>query len=320
MQQPPNFPVIKSISNDIFGINFVINTKCNQRCKYCHPNFYEGRFPGILPETYINFFNNLVVDNPVIQQKAQRKITITGGEPSFYKGVEDVIKCLKSLNFLVAMNTNLGNNFDFWDRVSDTMDILYPSFHPRYANIDHFEKIINLFLKKNKFVELHVLMDPEYWDKAVEASNYFFKMDNITVNNKGILDININKKYFINTYTEDQINFIKNNPSNKKFAVKTDHIVVEWFDGRKTNLDAQEILVNNYHNFNKIFCHAGKNALNIKESGSIYGACCGMKYFGNLHETPNLRIKLNNRPVQCTKTACPHIFDMKIHKSYDFSV
>jgi len=311
-----NHPVIRSIKNDSFGINFVINTTCNQRCTYCHPNFYKGPWPGIMPETYINFFKNLCADNPIIQAMPQRKITITGGEPSFYKGVEDVIKCLKSLNFLVAMNTNLGNNMDFWERVSDDMDVLYPSFHPRYANIERFEQIINIFLRKNKFVELHILMDPQHWDAAIAASNHFFHHEKITVNHKGVLDIDNLKKHFINDYTPEQLAFIQANPSNKRFAVETDKIEVEWMNGDKTKYDAQEILSNNYHNFNRIFCNAGKNALNIKESGSVHGACCGERYFGNLYKTPDLRIKLRERPVQCVKKACPHIFDMKIEKSY----
>jgi hypothetical protein len=248
----------------------------------------------------------------------QRKITLTGGEPSFYKGVEDVMSYLKSIDFLVAMNTNLGNNLEFWNRAADLIDILYPSFHPRYADIDYFKEVFKIFLNKNKFIELHILMDPEYWDRAVEASEEFFKMGNIGVNNKGILDVNNWKRQFTPKYTFEQIEYIKNKPSNKS-AVFTlhDKIEVEYFDGRKTShLDGQEILANNYHNFRGIKCNAGVNGMNIKEDGSVWGACCRQRYFGNLQENPHLRVKLFDYPIICPKDACPHLFDMKIQKSY----
>ena len=316
MQPPIKHRVIKSIKNDIFGINFVINNLCNQRCNYCPPVLHKGMFPHIPSETYINFFDNLNKDNPCIQEKPQRKITLTGGEPSFYKGVEDVMVFLRSINFLVAMNTNLGNNLEFWSKAVDLIDILYPSFHPRYANIDHFKKVFDIFLKKKRHIELHVLMDPEYWDLALEASKEFFKMDGITVNNKGVLDVNNYKKHFTPLYNQGQIDFIKHNPSNRKYNFENDRIEVEYFDGRKTPFDGQEILANNFHNFKGILCNAGKNALNIKENGSIWGACCSQRYFGNLQEDPNLRIKLFDSPIICPRDACPHLFDMKIQKSF----
>jgi len=309
-------PVIKSISNDAFGINFVINNWCNQRCVYCPPVLHEGRFPHIPSEIYINFFNNLNNDNPEIQLKPIRRITLTGGEPSFYKGVEAVMGCLRSINFQVAMNTNLGNNLKFWESASNYIDVLYPSFHPRYADTDHFKRVFDIFLNKGKLIELHVLMDPEYWDKAVDAVNIFRGIDNILVNSKGILEVTNWKKHLTAQYSSEQLNYIKDNPSNKTSANYKDNIVVEYKDGKKTLFDGQELLANNYHNFKGINCGVGKNGLNIKEDGSIWGGCCRQRYFGNLQQNQNLRIKLYTDTLICPRDTCPHLFDMKIQKSY----
>lgn len=315
MQDQMNNPVIKSIKNDVFGVTLVINSICNQKCSYCPPILHKGIFPQIESEIFINFFKNLCSDNPYIADRPQRKITITGGEPSLYKNVVEVMKCLKSLGFLIALNTNLNNNMEFWNTSSNYIDTLYPSFHPRYANIEHFKRVIDIFINKNKHVELHILMDPQHWDTALEASAAFFDYKNITVNHKGILDKNNLKKNFVSNYSEEQITFIKNFPSNRKYNIN-DFIEVEYFDGRKVPFNGQEILANKDYNFAGISCNAGKNALMIKENGTVWGSSCKARYFGDLHQTPNLRIKLFNTPVICHKNTCSILCDMKIQKSY----
>jgi hypothetical protein len=227
-----------------------------------------------------------------------------------------MIKFFKSINFNIAMVTNLGNNLDFWNRIIDDMDILYCSFHPRYAKIDHFKKLCNIFLDRKKHVEIHVLMDPEYWDIAEKASKEFMKTDGVIVNNKGILDVNDYKKRFTPLYTEHQIKYIQENPSNEIYNTNNDKITVEYFNGEQTAFDGQKIISNNYFNFFGSKCYTGMNSLVIKQDGSVWGSQCRTRYFGNLQQDKNLRIKLFDIPAICQKNTCTCLFDMKIQKSF----
>jgi methionyl aminopeptidase len=82
---------IKSIISDEFNITLTVTNSCNYRCKYCPPNLQNGSEEPILVETYIKFFTNLIEDNPQINNYSERFISITGGEPSLYKGIEAAV-------------------------------------------------------------------------------------------------------------------------------------------------------------------------------------------------------------------------------------
>lgn len=323
---------IKSIQNNEFNIQFTVSNDCNYSCKYCPPQLNSGSTPLISTETYINFFTNLIKDNPEIMEYDKRFVGLTGGEPTIYPGIEDIIDFFQKNNFNIVLDTNGSAKIDFWEKNLSKINITNLSVHPRYANFKHILEIVKLGIEKKSVVKIGVIMDIEYWNRAIEAID-FFKKNNVPIMEfKGLVfklrkkskDGTIKQNYY-NSYTEEQMNWIKNNTYhtnvnnlkeiNPNYQNRNTYVIYE--DNTKEKFLGQNIISKNLNKFEGYKCEAGKSNLSIKWDGKVRGAHCGVKNitFGNLLENPNLKIKLLKNPIICTLKKCGCVPDMRIGKS-----
>lgn len=330
---------IKSIVSDEFNITLTVTNSCNYRCKYCPPNLQNGSATAITVETYIKFFSNLLKDNPQINDYSKRFISITGGEPSLYNGIEELVLFLNENNFNVTLDSNGSAPNEVWERLFETVGNTHLSFHPRYSKFSKFDKLIEIAIRKNARLNIGLLMDPEHWDKVLEAVEYF-KQFNIPVAYKGVMarinSENSQKKgdsLFIGKhsglYTQEQLDYIKENlyqNFDRGLEGYDPNIIphttkVYYEDGKVESFQQQKLLSQGVNTFKGYLCQAGKSNLSIKWDGSITGAHCGARwsgYFGNLINDNDLRIQLRTAPLMCGKERCVCGPDMRItkHKQY----
>lgn len=308
---------ISAITNDAFTINFTISNKCNYNCKYCPASSKDGSTPFVSADEYVEFFSNVFLDNPQIKNYKKRIVTITGGEPSIYPEVEKVLKFFKLHDFKIVMISNGSAKADFWIQNSDYIDTLCLSYHSRYAVIEKIDAIVAHMLEKNKIIVLQILMDTNFWDKAVAASNFFRKYDSIVINHKAV-----QKKFGLASeseagqlidYTEDQIAFIKNEPSIRSGITKNRPIVY-YENGESEGFDGQKIIINKLNCFKDFSCGAGQSSLVIKQNGRVTGSACCATSFGFLTLNKKLRIKLLDKKIICKKEICNCVYDQRIEK------
>ena len=323
---------IRSIDNNEFNIQFTVSNKCNYSCKYCPPRLNSGSTPLIPTETYIRFFTDLIKDNPEIMEYDKRFVGLTGGEPTVYPGIDDLIDFFKQNNFNVGLDTNGSAKMDFWEKNLAKINMTNLSVHPRYSNFKHVLEVVKLGIEKKSIVKVAVIMDLEYWDRAIEAVS-FFKENNVpTMEFKGLVfklgkkdEKNGTKKQdYYNSYTGEQMNWIKNNTYhnniknlteiNPNYQARNAYVIYE--DDTKEKFLGQEIISKGLNKFEGYKCDAGKCNLSIKWDGRIRGAHCGIKEldFGSLLNNPELRIKLSKNPTICTLKKCGCIADMRISK------
>lgn len=331
---------IKSIENNEFNILFTVLNKCNYNCKYCPSYLNNGSKPRILVQDYINFFKNLFLDNPQIFQYEKRFISFTGGEPSIYEGIEDLIDFFKENDFNITLDTNGSAKMHFWEKNLSKLNMTNLSVHVKYANFDHILQVVKLGIEKQSVVKVAILMDPEHWDRAMEAVNFFkekkipilefkgltFRLEKQEAKNplKAMSTDNQQKRHYYNTYSQEQLNWIKNNKYHSNIPLKeinpnyvTRNAYIIYEDGTKQKFLGQELVTKELNKFDGYECEAGKSNLSIKHNGDIKGAHCSAKVntkFGNLIENKNLRIKLNNSPVLCRHDKCSCVSDMRIKK------
>jgi len=311
---------ITSIDSNRFSINFTLLNKCNYSCRYCNEYLYSGSSPIIPAEDYISFFKNLFLDNPQIFDYQKRTITFTGGEPSLYQDIEILNNFFRENNFETTIISNGSAKLDFWERLNN-INSLVLSFHPRYANFKHFESIIRIIQNKNIKITVLVLMDSQYWDRAIEALEHFKKNNSIVVIPKGILikfkkgGNNDKQGQYEESYSEEQLNFLKNNHSYNSEDYDNE-IIVNYDDGTSEKFDGQKIISNNLYKFTNYRCESGKSSLSIKHDGTVCGSACNFKdsVFGNIIENRNLRVKLLKNGVICFRRNCSCIYDLKIKK------
>ena len=91
---------IKSIVSDEFNITLSVTNYCNYSCEYCPKFLHDGSTPVLDVEVYFKFFTQLFLDNPEIETYPNKFVTLTGGEPTLYKGIEKLVKFFKVMAVL----------------------------------------------------------------------------------------------------------------------------------------------------------------------------------------------------------------------------
>jgi MoaA/NifB/PqqE/SkfB family radical SAM enzyme len=331
---------IKSIENNEFNILFTVLNKCNYSCRYCPAYLNDGSKPRILIEEYIEFFKNLFIDNPQILNYEKKFISFTGGEPTIYEGIDSLIDFFKEYNFNITLDTNGTAKIPFWEKNLSKINMTNLSVHVRYANFNHILEVVKLGIQKQSVVKVGILMDPEYWDRAMEAVNFFkeqkvpimefkgltFRLDPSEAKNpsKAMSTEDQQKRYYYKTYSPEQLEWIKNNKYHTTISLKeinpnyqTRNAEIVYDDNTKEKFLGQEIITKGLNEFDGYLCEAGKSNLSIKHNGDIKGAHCSAKAnikFGNILKNKNLKIKLNNNPILCDHNKCSCVSDMRIKK------
>jgi len=108
-------------------------SRCNFRCPYCHnKDLVLDRLPKIDEE--------VIIDDLKMRKKYIDGVVITGGEPTLYSDLIDLIRKIKEISLLVKLDTN-GSNPDL------------------------LEELLNL--KLLDYVAMDIKADPENYSKAI---------------------------------------------------------------------------------------------------------------------------------------------------------
>lgn len=113
---------------------------CNFRCPYCHNpglvNNTEPEFPFKLIEKHLDKRKGLI-----------DAVTITGGEPTLYKELVEIIEKLKKRNLSIKLDTN-GTNPEMLRKLIDNDLIDYVALDIK-APFSKYEKVIKTKINSN---------------------------------------------------------------------------------------------------------------------------------------------------------------------------
>ena len=326
---------IKSIVTDQFNIILSVTNYCNYSCEYCPKFLHDGSTPTLDVEVYFKFFTQLFLDNPEIKNYPNKFITLTGGEPTLYKGIEKLVKFFKQHGFNITLVSNGSAALSVWEEILDDINITTLSFHSKYSKFKKFAQIVDIAVKKNVKIAIGVVMDPEQWERTLEAIDYF-RSKSIPITYKGVLAKNSsnNTLYkgdnlffgeYSGLYTQEQLDYLRNNTHQQfdrgldgydpEYITQSTKVLYE--DGTEEKFQQQKLVSEGSNYFGGYTCYAGKSNISIKWDGSITGAHCGPNFsgnFGNLVQDNDLRVKLNTNPITCIKHRCSCGPDMRITK------
>lgn len=128
----------------------VFTQGCNFSCGYCHnPELFEHKEPALLVPAFFEFLKT--------RKGKLDGVVITGGEPTLHKELKEFIKQIKSLGFLVKLDTN-GTNPELLKELFDenlldfvAMDIKapfnkYEQITRTNVNLEKIKKSIDLII------------------------------------------------------------------------------------------------------------------------------------------------------------------------------
>ena len=285
---------------------------CNYKCSYCSEKHYGRKYPW--PKDYsklINFIKDWRGNDPL-------KFDVMGGEPTIWPKFSDFCADLKNTardinKTFITFSTNASRTIRYWNNFDYKLDEVILSFHPEYADIDHFLEICNLLCEKYR-VGVFLMMPAEHYEyiRNIFENLKKEKFNKATVIIK-LVDDWKNGTGLDKNYTTEMLEFSKNkikqlNPPKKDIS----RTLVA--DDREVKV--RDLINSNQTNFKGWHCWIGKDILNIEADGSVYGSQCKVR--GPLGHI-DTGIEIPTAPTVCTKNYCLCGSDVIIDK-YNYEV
>tara|TARA_B110000503_G_C7119007_1_gene401611 strand:+ start:637 stop:1557 length:921 start_codon:yes stop_codon:yes gene_type:complete len=286
---------------------WVATTVCNYNCTYCAPALHDNknRWPADY-KPVLQMIDQFRGDSPLI-------VDITGGEPTLWPEFELFCKDLvaRSVNKTsVQFTTNGSRTLRYWQQLTAPFDEICFSFHPEYANEDHFFAIAeSLHLRYN--IKIFLMMPPSDFERMtsfysrLEASNLQIDVATKLIkyhNGAGLMP----------GYQQKHLAFAIKRIKRAKYngVGRIDNVDV-YLDG--VRISPQDLINTKHDQFKDWHCKMGIDRLAIEPNGDIYGATCYITpSYGNVHDIASVR--LPTKATVCTREYCSCGADVAIPK------
>ena len=286
---------------DWFLVSWTLSNKCNYRCEYCPDILHNGTTGQPQWETVKRFIENFSVNKTICYR-------LSGGEPTYWKHFIDLAKLVKQQGHFFSFVTNGSQRVEYYKEISNYTDGFMISYHPQYADVDHFIDIAN---NADCPIAINLMLVPEKFDELCKIAERLYNGSaNLTVEPKVIVD-KTSSEFITNDvsiYTEEQQKVIAKWQYQRKLNFNNLHrgdIIIN-----EEEYEGHEIILQGKNKFSGWKCWAGIDGVNIDMWGNLYRADC--QYGGALGNLE--RYKLPEKEIICGNTTCSCLSDIYIRK------
>jgi sulfatase maturation enzyme AslB (radical SAM superfamily) len=272
------------------AIQWFVTWKCNMKCGYCWQESAKSVYRTIKSKldipvsTWVEKINQI---NPY-------KLYFTGGEPSLFKQLPEII-CKLNKNIRFDMTSNFGKTFilDEWKDIDfSRWDYMSFSFHPtQWSRPDEFFEKLEKFFQITNVVKSRIGIEMVLHDDNLKLVDPQRIIDFSTKHNliKPNLDEFVDSKI-----PQQQVN-------SEQFISTVNSNTSKSYDLKYTTTDTGR---------QPVYCAAGMRRINIDSDGNVFTCMSAIdrsKLFDTSalpHYTPISNIfdddfKLNDRPILC---------------------
>lgn len=280
-------------------------TVCNYSCRYCWPEYYDGKYrwpDDEKTDKLIKYIKKFSEDKKII-------FDIMGGEPTLWPNLQKFCYSIKDYAY-TTFSSNGSRTVRWWDKFTAPLDHLILSFHPEFANVDHYVNVLKT-IHQRYGVTVYILYHPEFKDICLRAWNSFTKGNlEISCQMKRIYTDEHSQPVFSTEYSEEDKKILMFNYNNRKIQLhlpKMDLIR----DGKI--VDPHEEIAKGLNSFTGWQCNLGGDLWRyILADGTIYGSACRMRSpMGNVYTDGE-----TTKPacVTCTLKYCNCRLDLILNK------
>lgn len=304
---------IKIANPNAFRINFIMTRHCPYACRYCPDELHLGKHRDIDLEKLEEFLSRF--------DDRARAIQITGGECTTHPQFVDIISLARKTGFNVSVDSNSVRTLRFYDEVKHLVDNWCITLHPSQHTLD-LEKI--KLLSQHSFLVVYVMMDPDYWDIAIDWVNKISQLPDLKLTPIRVMDNWAGAKFTAN-YTSEQIEYLNNAKSSWLFtneretALRKTHMwladtesFAHYDDNTVDVLDSFEMVRKKTNSFYGWKCSAGNESICIYEDGTATWANCGVKRYDSYLDIFPEDLK---ESVKCNFLECTCGTDIRASKS-----
>jgi len=289
-----------SRKNNWFLITWDLSNKCNYRCNYCPSMFHNGSsgWPDIDEvKAFVKKINKLLPEKDIC-------FRISGGEPTYWKHFIEFAECVKSYGNSFSYLTNGSRDTTYFKTINRLTDGVILSYHPEYANKDHFIEISKII---DCPIAVNLMMIPENFNELLSLADYLYVNSKMAIWPKLILD-KINMTNNIAFYSKEQTLKIKNWPYFRKLNDDKIHRGSILLDSNEVS--ANDLILQGINKYNGWDCWAGLDQINISFEGNIYKADCQVGgIIGTIRD-----FTLPNIPQVCNKESCNCLSDIYLKR------
>ena len=300
-------------------VEWMMGNTCNFDCSLCSPGFKSGDRRFFDVETYKTIIDKLVAES------AGKKIwfKLTGGEPTLFPGLIEVIKYIRSTGNYTHLITNGSRTLRYWKELKEAncVDYIAFTYHPEQTSeLEKMVEVVNLFQDVPTSVAVNVTCPQHKFVEALLAFNYLKK--------KCVSYINlqqINDGDGMTEYTEVQQDILLAHSFTQSFNIQkkapvtipeehhyhSGKIKYMYDDGSEQVDLAINFIKRKEDNFFGYECQAGMTNIRI-DYDTIQRAVCGLGERWSIF-SDNL---FKKDPIICSQTSCSCTLDMMLPKTY----
>jgi len=274
--------VEKAVKSECKFIEWKIHNVCNLNCSFCGLENKDGSQRWSSLASYKEYTDKIVDSCNGIPFWIQ----ITGGEPTLFPELIELIKYIKQKGGYTSLISNGSRTLRWWQELKESMslDQLYITYHSEQTNdYQHVANVLNIF--HNEPTETiclitHIVLSI---DLAFEAGHFMQENTGATTIIKGMSTPDIYKDYS----TEQLITLKKSNSlfgNLKKYKRKNnvpvkhmiDSALLITYDDGSTKIENPQTLMKNQENYFLGWkCDTGRNFMRVDSMDKIYRGVCG---------------------------------------------
>jgi organic radical activating enzyme len=283
-------------------ISWTLGNKCNYRCTYCPTFLHDGTAGWPNWNEVRDFVLGFNLPGKEICYR------ISGGEPTYWKHFPQLAELIKQQGHTFSYLTNGSQTVEYYQKLSQYTDGMILSWHPQYANLEHF---VNILQNVSGLKAVNIMFTPENFDDVTQIAKTLYNASStVTIWPKIVLDKADGS--FSNEpakFSEEQQVQLKSWPYLRDLKDQKLHRGKMILDGKE--ISANDLIITGKNNHLGWKCWGGLDGMAIDQHGNIYRTDCS--YGGAIGNLSNYTLPTD--PIICGKTKCSCLSDVYLRKS-----
>lgn len=152
----------------VMFVDWSLGNTCNYSCTYCPGRLHDGSIAWS-DRNAVACFGRTLLDHYQRQGKSVY-FQFTGGEPTLYPGLLELIADLKSRVCEVSVISNGSRPLGWWQRARELLDSVVLTHHIEFVKFDHFVEVVRVLSEKIR-THVNITMHPERFDECLERAS-----------------------------------------------------------------------------------------------------------------------------------------------------
>lgn len=311
------------------SIVWQVNDWCNFRCSYCNEWNWAGRNKNEEELNIIIDTFEKIIDHYQSLGYRYFKLFLSGGEPTFWKGLIPVVELFRSKvewpGSCVGINTNFSRPLAWWEQNHHLFEDIVASYHPEWSKEDKYLESYKFLQDKKNYLCARIMMEKNHFQQCINfAEKIKCNTENYMIEYAPVYD---EMKPTADPYHYEeqwQIDFLKTHSTERKIKIPIKkepnyaYARVMFDDETVEPINTNDIIVHGKNFFKGWLCNIHES-LHIHPGGNITQASCGVgPIVGNI-KIGTFDQKLNSGII-CPKTHCHCAADFNISKAKESHV